>query len=63
MTQHEYELTTDVGKFSEGDVLELTEQYGSWHIYDVKLSAKDGLGAIELTEEELGQKATPVVSA
>jgi len=64
MSETTYELERSVGKFDEGDVLEVTARWGDWHLYDVRLEPTTPyeLGSVRLTERELKEVATPVAA-
>ena len=55
-----YEIETAVAGFDTGNVIEVTAQYGDWHVYDVKVRSQgDGGGeAAELTWSELREHSS-----
>jgi hypothetical protein len=61
MVKLSYKLTESVDSFEEGDVLELTAQYGDWHPADVKLEPDKEYTrkSIELTWDELRAVSVP----
>lgn len=61
MTKLLYELRETVENFEEGRVLEVTAQYGNWHVYDVKLKPKgeSNSGSVELTWDSLRERTVP----
>jgi hypothetical protein len=62
MTKLIYELDDPVETFEEGQLLEVTAQYGNWHVYDVKLRprGKSNSGSVELTWDSLRERTSPV---
>jgi len=66
MTKLAYELVEPIEEFNEGDVLAITQRFGDWHPYDVKLEPESTVrrGSIELTWDDLKRVATaPEASA
>jgi hypothetical protein len=59
MTKLSYELTEPIDGFEEGEVFDLTAQFGEWHLYDVKLKprASERSGSLELTWDRLREVA------
>ena len=37
MRTNQYEITTSVTGFTEGDILDVTARFGDWHTYDLQL--------------------------
>jgi|GEM_PF-287907 len=37
MDPKQYEITSPVSGFSEGDILDVTARFGDWHTYELKL--------------------------
>lgn len=59
MESNRYKLTESIGKFKQGDVLEVVSEYGDWHRSDFKLQrpGSSSYGSIEVSEDELEKKA------
>ena len=57
MEAHEYEITSPVAGFEEGDVLDVTARFGDWHTYELKLEADTstpGRKTVIVTDEDSG---------
>lgn len=60
-----YRLIEPIDAFEEGEVLELTERFGDWHLYDVKLepAAPAATRSVEMTWDELRSVTRPADTA
>jgi hypothetical protein len=55
MVKERYELVQSVGKFDEGQRLEVTARFGGWHRYDVRLepACRHATGSLQFTRRRL----------
>lgn len=55
MPKLSYKLVEPVAGFQRDEVLDVTAQFGDWHVYDVRLepAAPTKAGSVELTWDDL----------